>query len=152
MRNIGFYLSKDTLRYEISIQNKDKYPISIDIQNRFTNIQKDLNEERNITEPILYYVTDEKGTHGIKWPFRDSMQNKYNAEYVMKKIQYLIPIKVFNEDFPNRTIISSIFWFEPSSELCNLLPKEIGNQIRAEYKYLTSEGNKQALTTSCTHF
>jgi hypothetical protein len=113
------------------------------------------NSDISANPPIqLVFMSDEMGFQRIQWKSNSDDQEKFTQEYFLKKIQFLIPVLIRQNDYPYLTDGNRIFWFEPSQALFDSLPANIGKQIKQEYACIADDTSeeKRNLSTSCTYF
>ena len=102
----------------------------------------------------LVYLSNESGEQNVQWEGQNDDKKKNTFEYFQKKAQFLIPVYLRKSDYPNQLYQNQIFWFAPSMALFDTMPDSIGQQLKREYIYITSETKKRQenLSTTCIYF
>ncbi|MFN8255576.1 MAG: T9SS type A sorting domain-containing protein [Bacteroidales bacterium] len=131
---LGFKIDKDKLIIQIKVKG---WEVFITKQGMGCRSQDIFHRQR--PDVKLVFLSDTKGLQRIKWSAPGDDKDKFEDEYFEKKIPYLVPILMRQNNFPEILEEDEIFWFEPSEPLFEALPERIGIPLRKEYSLLQND-------------
>jgi len=167
LQKLGFIFKEnsidfDTPLFEINLFKGGGHGITIhtfdgDEQLNSDNIQYSGNNNADTfknSQIKLIYLSNEFGEQNVQWTGPNDDRDKNTFEKFQKKSQLLIPVYLSKSDYPEILYQDQLFWFEPSMALFDSMPDSVGQQLKREYIYITSdtkEKQKNQITT-CTYF
>ena len=148
LNELGFEIRESRINY-----STPALEILLNIRGKSLNVRslKEQNLRKN-SKISLIFLTNEYGEQNLRWVTKNEKVDKLQGKYFEEKIQHLVPVLLKKSVYPDILSEDQIFWFEPSEALFAALPSDIGNQLRQEYKLITSDTDELRSGSSCTFF
>ena len=100
--------------------------------------------------PML--VTNENGVKIFKLNMpEENLKNMFSKKFE-KDFKTLLPVVMKRNTFDNQPKGNFVFWFLPTDEFFNRLPKGICNELLNEYNYITAEDKSALVQPVCKYF
>lgn len=97
-------------------------------------------------------VTNENGVKIFKLNMpEENLKNMFSKKFE-KDFKTLLPVVMKRNTFDNQPKGNFVFWFLPTDEFFNRLPKGICNELLNEYNYITAEDKSALVQPECKYF
>jgi hypothetical protein len=100
--------------------------------------------------PML--ITNKEGGQYLKIDFQEDDLKLMFSKRFPKDFRTLLPVIIKKNTFDNLPNRDLIYWFLPSDEFFDKLPKEISRELLDEYNYVTAEDKSALVKPECKYF
>ena len=125
----------------------------INIEAEQLNVETKRNVSVRYNEGILpMLVTDEKGKALLKISLPESELKALFSKDFSRDFKTLLPVVMRKNIFGNLPKEDVIYWFLPTDQFFNRLPRAVSKELLAEYKYVTAEDKSKLVQPECKYF
>lgn len=157
LEKLGFQYFNERIEFRFNFQSNEmgtywtEKTQSVGLINPEDNSQ--FLSKSSVKNLLLMHITNESGGGYLRFNFpNESLKTVYYGNFNSEKI-FLIPIRIkkhiFENEYPKYDII---YWFLPTKEFFERLPRNIDNALTAEYKYITAEDKSTLVKPECKYF